>query len=57
MEIWCVEVESVSPSELDPGVTAMIWFVTRVDSQSEWGAAPLMAMSSTWPYEACGVFP
>ena len=57
METWCVELKR-SPSEVEAGGPgSVIWIVTRVDKQSAWSAAPLMIMSSTWPYEACEVVP
>lgn len=55
METWCVELEM--PEDLDPSgeFKSMIWIVTRQNTESDWSAAPLMIMSSSWPYEACGV--
>jgi hypothetical protein len=31
----------------------MIWLVTKTDEEAAWASMPLMALSSTWPYEAC----
>ena len=57
METWCVEVElpQGNAASREPG--PMIWLVTRADQDASWFAAPLMTMSSLWPYEACGVIP
>ena len=56
METWCVEVEPVGKDASGaPG--PMIWIVTRTGPEATWFAAPLMTMSSLWPYEACGVVP
>lgn len=55
-EVWCVEAEVASDDpELD-GTTAK-WIVMRSDGNAEWSAILLAAMSSLWPYEACGVSP
>jgi len=50
-EIWCVEVDHSPTNETDP---ELIWIVTRPNQQTEWNAAMLATMSSSWPYEACG---
>ena len=55
LEVWCVETLSEpEPAAEEP---AMIWVVTRQAGESEWNAGLLMAMSSIWPYQACGVNP
>ena len=56
MEIWCVEAKDVGQESPEEDA-ALIWFVTRQESESEWSAGLLMAMSSIWPYQACGVSP
>ncbi len=50
MEIWCVEVDHSPTDETDP---ELIWIVMRPNQQSEWAAAMLATMSSSWPYETC----
>ncbi len=55
MQTWCVEVSVPEGLSYTPGSDKMIWIITRPDSETDWGAALLMAMSSSWPYEACGV--
>ena len=51
-EVWCVEAETSSP---DPSVdgSRMVWLVTRSATETNWTAALLASLSSTWPYEAC----
>jgi hypothetical protein len=56
-EIWCVEVELSIDQAGSEEPEKMIWIVTRQDEESTWYAALLMAMSSIWPYQACGVVP
>jgi hypothetical protein len=56
MEIWCVEVEMPPDPDSTGEPLPMIWFINRNDPQSEWTVAPLMIMSSSWPYEACGAW-
>lgn len=53
-EVWCVEtnLSSIEGNTTDP--EAFIWIVTRTNPDAEWQAAPLMIMSSLWPYQACG---
>jgi len=51
LEIWCVEVDHSPIDETDP---ELIWIVTRPNQQTEWNAAMLATMSSSWPYEVCG---
>ena len=55
MEIWCVEAEILS--ERDPSINGelLVWIVMRENKDSPWSAVMLAAMSSTWPYEACGM--
>ena len=55
LDVWCVE--AVSGQETAAEEAAMIWIVTRRAGESEWTAGLLMAMSSIWPYQACGVGP
>jgi len=52
--VWCVESEIVTAD--DPTVIGVpvTWIVIWNDKKSEWDAMMLAAMSSTWPYEACG---
>jgi len=56
MEIWCVETAATDTGEL--GISEnLVWFVTRPEGTEGWSAGLLMAMSSIWPYQACGVSP
>ncbi len=50
--IWCVEAE-ISSDEPDVDGSRMVWIVTRRGEESNWSAALLASLSSTWPYEAC----
>ena len=54
MEVWCVETE-ITVAE-DPSVIGekITWIVVRNDEDADWTAMMLAAMSSIWPYEACG---
>lgn len=53
MEIWCVET-TLSPKGGDSTKSeSMLWLVTRSNEEAGWESAPLMTMSSTWPYQAC----
>ena len=54
MEIWCVELEMYLVIDNAEESQEMLWIVTRPGKDAEWSAAPLMIMSSSWPYEACG---
>ena len=53
-EVWCVEAEMFSAA--DPFVDGELqkWIVIRDPAEQRWTAMLLAAMSSTWPYEACG---
>lgn len=56
MEIWCVETAATDTGGL--GISEnLVWFVTRPAGEGPWSAGLLMAMSSIWPYQACGVGP
>jgi hypothetical protein len=57
METWCVEVQPSAGNDGSRGPEPMIWIVTSADEEATWFAAPLMTMSSLWPYTACGVVP
>jgi hypothetical protein len=57
MDTWCVEVELSQGNDASSEPAPMIWLVTRADQEASWFAAPLITMSSLWPYEACGVIP
>ena len=52
-EVWCVEAQISAP---DPDVDgqSMLWLVVKTGEGAPWTASLLAAMSSTWPYEACG---
>ena len=57
LEVWCVET-ALSGKQTDAADhDTVLWFVTRSTGEADWLSVPLMAMSSTWPYEACGVGP
>jgi len=55
IEVWCVEAASSQATAAEDA--AMIWIVTRQEGETEWSAGLLMAMSSIWPYQACGTGP
>jgi len=52
-EVWCVDAVMSAPDPEADGQT-MRWLVVRTGENSPWTATLLAAMSSTWPYEACG---
>jgi len=54
MEIWCVETEITVAKDSSIIGETVIWIVIRNDIGADWNVAMLAAMSSTWPYEACG---
>jgi len=54
MEIWCVETRLSNKPGVSNESDSMLWIVTRSSKDAEWESAPLMIMSSTWPYQACG---
>ncbi len=57
MEVWCVETE-LSGKETDSAkLDTILWFMSRVSDEASWESAPLMTMSSLWPYQSCGVTP
>lgn len=56
-EIWCVEAEVISSEDTDLIGEQMIWIVVRDYEDTSWSASLLAAMSSIWPYEACGTTP
>jgi len=53
LEIWCVESEIASAEDQDLIGEKITWIVFREDENADWSAYLLMAMSSSWPYEAC----
>lgn len=55
MEIWCVEATMSSTTDASIDENTLVWIVFREDNTNSWSAALLATMSSTWPYEACGV--
>ena len=57
METWCVEIKMPEYLDTSEEFKSMIWIVTRQNKETDWSAAPLMILSSSWPYEACGVGP
>lgn len=57
MEIWCVETRLLSKQPASGETETIIWFITKVNDDAPWETAPLMTMSSIWPYQACGVMP
>jgi hypothetical protein len=57
MEIWCVEISQPPGQGEAKSLVPMIWIITRAYLRGEWMAAPLMTMSSSWPYQACGAMP
>lgn len=50
--VWCVEAE-ISSDDPEVDGSRMVWIVTRRGQESNWSAALLASLSSTWPYEAC----
>lgn len=52
-EVWCVDAEVSAADPVVDGET-LRWIVVRTGEDAPWTASLLMAMSSTWPYEACG---
>ena len=57
MEVWCVEAEISSTVDRSINGELLVWIVMRENKDSQWSAVLLAAMSSTWPYEACGMAP
>ena len=57
METWCVETVMTPAVEGSTGDETLLWIVFRESEGEPWSAALLATMSSTWPYEACGVAP
>jgi len=55
MEVWCVEAEISSTEDPSLNGELLVWIVIREKRDSPWQAALLFSMSSTWPYEACGM--
>lgn len=53
MEVWCVETEIVAKTDAEATPESLLWIATRPGKRGDWGSAPLMTLSSTWPYEAC----
>lgn len=54
IEVWCVEVEERPAPAGESG--SFTWFISRSNPTAQWEVIPLMAMSSIWPFQACGVF-
>ena len=53
MEVWCVDAGMSTDNPETDGQT-LRWIVVRTGEDAPWTATLLAAMSSTWPYEACG---
>ena len=56
-EVWCAELAIKARRGGQPLRERAVWIVVHNVGMDEWGASLLMAMSSIWPYEACGVMP
>ena len=54
MQVWCVDAEITAAEDVSIIGETVTWIVIRDDEKADWTAAMLAAMSSTWPYEACG---
>jgi hypothetical protein len=57
MDVWCVETLLSSNQPYSGESETVIWIITRTSDDATWESAPLMTMSSLWPYQACGVAP